>query len=104
MSIGIPKVPFRSGDENDENIIYIKVHERLQMERTLFLYRDIEEDYISRLIGLLLYLDLQNDNDITLYINCEGGEALETIALYDTIGFLVSDVCTIATGLTQRHL
>lgn len=106
MPIGIPKVPFCicSGDENsgDENI-YIKVHERLQMDRILFLYRDIEEDYINRLIGLLLYLDLQNDEDITLYINCEGGEAQEAIALYDTIGFLLSDVCTLATGLAASE-
>ena len=99
MSIGIPKVLFDSGDEK----IYMKVHERLQMDRVLFLYRDIEEDYVNRLMGLLLYLDLQNDNDITLYINCEGGEALETIALYDTIEFLLSDLCTLATGLAASE-
>ena len=96
MPIGIPKVLSRCGGKN----IYRKVHETLQMERILFLYRDLEDDDVSRLISLLLYLDLQDyfDTDIFFYINCDGGEALLAITLYDTIGFLLADVWTIATG------
>ena len=96
MPIGIPKVLSRCGGKN----IYRKVHEKLQMERILFLYRDLEDDDVSRLISLLLYLDLQDyfDTDIFFYINCDGGEALLAITLYDTIGFLLADVWTIATG------
>ena len=99
MPIGVPKIPFcrRSID----NTIVLTLHEILYLERTLFLYRDLEDDDVSRLISLLLYLDLQDyfDTDIFFYINCKGGEVLPTISLFDIIEFLFSDVCTMVTGL-----
>ena len=97
MPIGVPKVLCRWRGKN----IYREVHEKLQMDRILFLYKDLEEEYVDRLISLLLFLDSQDrvDNDILFYINCDGGEAMLALTLYDTLGFLLADVCTLATGL-----
>ena len=66
MPLETPKVPFRRCSTDKK--IYMDIHERLQKERILFLYRDLEAPYVDRLIGLLLYLDLQDDNDISPFI------------------------------------
>ena len=97
MPIGVPKVPFRH--RSIDNTIVLSIHERLHLERTLFLSQKIEVPLVNRIISLLLYFDLQNDTDIFFYINCKGGEVLPTISLFDIIEFLFSDVCTTVTGL-----
>ena len=97
MPIGVPKIPFcrRSID----NTIVLTLHEILYLERTLFLFKEIEVPLVNQIISLLLYFDLQNETDIFFYINCKGGEVLPTISLFDIIEFLFSDVCTTVTGL-----
>ena len=97
MPIGVPKVPFRR--RSIDNTTVLSIHERLHLERTLFLSRKIEVPLVNRMISLLLYFDLQNDTDIFFYINCKGGEVLPAISLFDIIEFLFSDVCTTVTGL-----
>ena len=47
----------------------------------------------------MLYLDnLKRNNDIHLYINCPGGSVDDTMAIYDTMQFLSSEVCTYCVG------
>ncbi|MBN1766278.1 MAG: ATP-dependent Clp protease proteolytic subunit [Sedimentisphaerales bacterium] len=53
----------------------------------------------SVVIKSLLYLDnLKRGSDIHLYINCPGGSVDDTMAIYDTMQFIVSDVCTYCIG------
>ena len=97
MPIGVPRIPFRR--RSNDNAILLTIHERLHVERTLFLSRRIEVPLVNRIISLLLYFDLQDDTDVFVYINCKGGEVLPTISLFDVIECLFSDVCTTVTGL-----
>ena len=51
------------------------------------------------LISQLLYLDADDpDKDIMLYINSPGGSVTATLAIYDTILYIKSDVSTICLG------
>jgi ATP-dependent Clp protease protease subunit len=51
------------------------------------------------IIKSLLYLDnLKRGNDIHMYINCPGGSVDDTMAIYDTMQFISSDVCTYCVG------
>jgi len=53
----------------------------------------------SVVIKSLLYLDnLKRGSDVHLYINCPGGSVDDTMAIYDTMQFLGSDVCTYCIG------
>ena len=45
-----------------------------------------------------MYLDSQNNEDITIYINSPGGEISSGFMIYDTIKFIKSDVQTISIG------
>jgi len=47
----------------------------------------------------LLFLESDNpDKDIHLYINSPGGSVTAGLAIYDTMQYIASDVCTICVG------
>ena len=75
------------------------LEERLADERILFLWGEIDTSLAGGLIMRLLELQSMNpDRDIHLYINSPGGAVDDTLAIYDTMGFLSCDVCTYCVG------
>lgn len=68
-------------------------------ERKVFLWGMVDDDSAKHVIDRLLFLDLQNDNEIQLLINSPGGYVTSGFAIYDTITSLKSPVSTICTGL-----
>ncbi len=75
------------------------LEERLAEERILFLWGEISPPTAGVVIMRLLELDAKGSNrDIHLYINSPGGSVDDTLAIYDTIQFLHSDVATYCVG------
>lgn len=82
------------------------LNEMLLENRCLFLDMPLDPSYVtsygticSVIIKSLLYLDnLKRGSDIHLYINCPGGSVDDTMAIYDTMQFINSDVCTYCIG------
>ncbi|PZP56314.1 MAG: ATP-dependent Clp protease proteolytic subunit [Micavibrio aeruginosavorus] len=71
----------------------------LQQERVLFLTSEINAETANTLCGQMLLLDLQDPNqDITLFINSEGGNVTDTLAIYDMMQAVRCDVSTICIG------
>ena len=75
------------------------IDEKMLDERKVFLWGMVDDDSAKHVIDRLLYLDLQNDKEIQLYINSPGGYVTSGFAMYDTIKSLKSPVSTICTGL-----
>nr|YP_010311455.1 clp protease proteolytic subunit [Vitis lanceolatifoliosa]YP_010311538.1 clp protease proteolytic subunit [Vitis ruyuanensis]YP_010311621.1 clp protease proteolytic subunit [Vitis wuhanensis]YP_010311704.1 clp protease proteolytic subunit [Vitis tsoi]YP_010311787.1 clp protease proteolytic subunit [Vitis erythrophylla]YP_010315176.1 clp protease proteolytic subunit [Vitis flexuosa]YP_010315341.1 clp protease proteolytic subunit [Vitis chunganensis]YP_010315424.1 clp protease proteolytic s len=97
MPIGVPKVPFRNPGEDD--ISWIDVN-RLYRERLLFLGQEVESEISNQLIGLMIYLSIEDENkDLYFFINSPGGWVLPGIAIYDTMQFVPPEVHTICLGL-----
>nr|YP_009938739.1 clp protease proteolytic subunit [Mitrasacme pygmaea]QNV46971.1 clp protease proteolytic subunit [Mitrasacme pygmaea] len=98
MPIGVPKVPFRIPGEKDST--WVDVYNRLYRERIIFLGQGINTEISNQLIGLLIYLSLEDDTkDLYLFINSPGGWVMPGIAIYDTMRFVRPDVHTICMGL-----
>lgn len=98
MPIGVPKVPFRNPGEDD--ISWIDVYNRLYRERLLFLGQEVESEISNQLIGLMIYLSIEDENkDLYFFINSPGGWVLPGIAIYDTMQFVPPEVHTICLGL-----
>nr|YP_009924975.1 clp protease proteolytic subunit [Comastoma pulmonarium]QNH70055.1 clp protease proteolytic subunit [Comastoma pulmonarium]UEP13668.1 Clp protease proteolytic subunit [Comastoma pulmonarium] len=98
MPIGVPKVPFRTPGE--VNASWIDVYNRLYHERLLFLGQGIDNEISNQLIGLMIYLSIEDDNkDLYLFINSPGGWVIPGVAIYDTMQFVRPDVHTICMGL-----
>nr|YP_010172348.1 clp protease proteolytic subunit [Androsace erecta]QSH39914.1 clp protease proteolytic subunit [Androsace erecta] len=97
MPIGVPKVPFRSPGEEDAS--WIDVY-RLYRERLLFLGQAVDSEISNQLIGLMVYLSIEDDTkDLYLFINSPGGWVIPGVAIYDTMQFVRPDVHTICMGL-----
>nr|QHD26552.1 clp protease proteolytic subunit [Gentiana waltonii]QHD26637.1 clp protease proteolytic subunit [Gentiana lhassica] len=97
MPIGVPKVPFRSPGEGDASWVDVN---RLYRERLLFLGQAVDSEISNQLIGLMIYLSIEDDNkDLYLFINSPGGWVIPGVAIYDTMQFVRPDVHTICMGL-----
>ncbi len=75
------------------------IDEKMLEERKVFLWGMVDDDSAKHVIDRLLYLDLQNNKEIQLYINSPGGYVTSGFAIYDTIKSLKSPVSTICSGL-----
>uniref|UniRef100_UPI00315C6C37 ATP-dependent Clp protease proteolytic subunit n=1 Tax=Gerbera piloselloides TaxID=41622 RepID=UPI00315C6C37 len=97
MPIGVPKVPFRSPGEADAS--WVDIYNRLYRERLLFLGQEVDSEVSNQLIGLIIYLSMEDDiQDLYLFINSPGGWVIPGVALYDTMQFVRPDVQTICMG------
>ncbi|KAL1293927.1 hypothetical protein AAHE18_19G105300 [Arachis hypogaea] len=130
MPIGVPKVPFRSPGEEDASwhVIYVKKEIQNQgvrskskkmwycsicpicanknradlysEERLLFLGQEVDSEISNQLIGLIIYLSMEDENkDLYLFINSPGGWVIPGIAIYDTMQFVRPAVQTVCMGL-----
>ena len=100
MPVGVPKVAYPL--EEDQPSEWMDLYNCLFRERYLYLFQDLEEELANQLIAILTYLNLQEDmvdEDILLFINSMGGSMICGLALFDTMGFVDSDVNTICMGM-----
>lgn len=73
---------------------------RLYRERLLFLGQEVDSEISNQLVGLMVYLSIEDDTkDLYLFINSPGGWVIPGIAIYDTMQFVSPDVHTICMGL-----
>lgn len=77
----------------------MSLSDMLLENRIIFLYGPIVERTASIVIQQLLYLQsIRRDQDVNLYINSPGGLVDQTLAVFDTMQFMGSDVATYCIG------
>lgn len=75
------------------------IDELLLENRVVFLIGDINHASAARVIMQMLYLENQKrGQDINFYINSPGGAVDDTLAVYDTMRFITSEVATYCIG------
>nr|UTA96903.1 ClpP [Cynanchum rostellatum] len=95
MPIGVPKVPFRCPGEEDASW----VDNRLYRQRFLFLAQVVDSEISNQLIGLMVYLAIEDPTrDQYLFINSPGGWILPGLGVYDAMQFVPPDVHTLGIG------
>jgi len=76
------------------------IYSRLLKDRIIFLGTEIDDATANIIIAQLLFLEATDpDKDVYIYINSPGGSVSSTIAIYDTIQYIKSDVSTICIGM-----
>lgn len=97
MPVAVPRVPYRTPQEG--NWQWVDLWNCLYRERILFVGQGVTEELGNQLVGTLLYLDSVSQKDLQMYINtCEGGSLVPSLALYDTMRHLKSDIVTVGFG------
>lgn len=87
-------------EKNFEGERVYDIYSRLLKDRIIMLSGEINDDMANLIVGELLFLDSQNHDDISLYINSPGGSVTAGMAIYDTMNFIKSDVSTICMGMS----
>ena len=91
----IPNVIAR--DSRGDRIMDVYSH--LLDQRIVYLGTAVDAGVANALIAQLLHLEADNqERDIQLYINCEGGDPSAMLAVYDTMRYIRSPVATTCVG------
>jgi ATP-dependent Clp protease, proteolytic subunit ClpP len=75
------------------------IYSRLLKDRIILLNGEINDNLANSIVAQLLFLDKEDNSDISLYINSPGGSITSGMAIYDTMNFIKSDVSTICIGM-----
>ena len=82
------------------NVAIMDVFSRLMMDRIIFLGVGIDNDVANIIQAQLLFLQSVDDQaDISLYINSPGGVVSAGLGIYDTMQLIRPNVNTICTGM-----
>ena len=77
----------------------MSLDELMLENRVIFLVGEINQASAARIMMQMLYLeDQKKGQQINLYINSPGGAVDDTLAMYDTMQFISSDVATYCVG------
>ena len=77
------------------------IYSRLLVDRIIFLGGTIDDDIANLVIAQILFLEAENqEKDINLYINSNGGLVTSGLAIYDTIQYIKCSVSTICMGVS----
>jgi ATP-dependent Clp protease protease subunit len=75
------------------------VYSHLLTERIVYLGTTIDPGVANTLIAQLIHLEAESpEQEINLYINCEGGDLSAMLAVYDTMQYIQAPVATTCVG------
>ncbi len=78
---------------------YFETYVKLSNERVIFLAEDFTKEVSSAMSALLLHYDNEDqDEDITIYIHSNGGDAAALTCIYDVIQMIKAPVKTVCIG------
>jgi ATP-dependent Clp protease protease subunit len=83
----------------ESNGISVDIFSKLLEDRIIFLSTEID-DYVCNIIkAQLLYLEMESDEDIEIYIDSPGGSVYSGLGLLDVMDYVKPDIVTMNTGL-----
>ena len=75
------------------------VYSQLLTERIVYLGTAIDPGVANTLIAQLIHLEAESaEQEINLYINCDGGDLPSMLAIYDTMQYIEAPVATTCVG------
>lgn len=86
-------------DKEDDGERSYDLYSILLKNRIIFISGEIDDTLSNLVVAQLLYLDSLSHDDISIYINSPGGSVTSGLAIYDTMNFIKSNVCTIGYGI-----
>ena len=76
------------------------IYSRLLDDRIVFLTGEINDEKADLIIAQLIFLEAKDPTKpISMYINSPGGSVSAGLAIYDTMNYIKSEVCTVCVGM-----
>jgi ATP-dependent Clp protease protease subunit len=87
-------------EEREMRVTQMDIFSRLMMDRILWLAGPVNDRMSTVVQAQLLFLDnLDNDSDITFYIDSPGGSVKSGLSIVDNMNYISSDIMTVNTGM-----
>merc|ERR1712110_840231 len=74
------------------------IYSRLMKDRTVVMNGQVHDQMASSIIAQLLFLKMDGEKEITMYINSPGGSVTAGLAIYDTMQYILPPVSTWCVG------
>ncbi len=84
--------------EETPNFLAKEIAESFIKQRKIFLWSQVDDTVAEKIVKQMLYLDSQNQEEITLYINSPGGVISSGLAIYDVMQAIKSPLATVVCG------
>ena len=84
--------------DKEESSLTKEILESFIKGRKVFLWTPVDDAAAEKIVKQLLFLDSQNNEDITFFINSPGGVISSGLAIYDAMQAVKSDVATVVCG------
>jgi ATP-dependent Clp protease protease subunit len=83
----------------ESNGMPVDVFSKLLDDRIIFLSDEVDSDVCNIIKAQLLYLDMESDDDISIYLDTPGGSVYSGLGLLDAMDYVKCDISTVNTGL-----
>ena len=77
----------------------VEIFSKLLDDRIIFLSTEIDSDICNIIKAQLMYLEIESDDDIKIYIDSPGGSVYSGLGLLDVMDYVTPDIITVNTGL-----
>ncbi len=99
MRQSMQRVPYVTEESSRGERVY-DVYSRLLKDRIIYLGTPIDDQIANVIVAQLIFLAGEDPKrDISIYINCPGGQVYSGLAIYDTMQFISCDVATYCVGM-----
>ena len=85
--------------ETSKGLQTTSLEDEFLRNRIIFFNQSVNSESCNELIQKLMFLDQQDDKEVTIFINSPGGEVKSGFAVYDFIRLMRSPVRTVCTGI-----
>jgi len=87
-------------EQTDKGERSYDIYSRLLDDRIVFITGEIDDATANTIIAELIFLEAKDPTKpINMYINSPGGSVSAGLAIYDTMNYIRSEVCTICVGM-----
>ena len=86
-------------EEREMRATQMDIFSRLMMDRILWVAGPVNDNMSTVVQAQLLFLDENNTNDITMYVDSPGGSVKSGLSMIDVMNYVHSDIITINTGM-----
>jgi ATP-dependent Clp protease protease subunit len=83
----------------ESNGMSVDIFSKLLDDRIIFLSDEVDSDICNVIKAQLMYLDMESDEDISIYIDSPGGSVYSGLGLLDVMDYVKCDISTVNTGL-----
>jgi len=86
-------------EERKMNVTQMDVFSRLMSDRILWVSGAVNDNMSSIVSAQMMYLDMNNEKDISIYLDSPGGSVKSGLTMVDVMNYVGSEIVTINMGM-----